>query len=415
MNAVEKILAMHAGRDHVKPGQIIDVKLDFIMANDATAALSIDTFKNELKGSKVFDKDKIVMVMDHYTPSSSTEAADLHNKMREFVREQGLAHCYDCAGVCHQLMLENHIKPSQIVIGADSHTCTYGAIGALGTGMGSTDIAMGWLEGRIWMRVPEAIKFSVSGNWPEYVYPKDLILKIIGDITARGATYKAMVFEGGAISALDVSGRATLCNMGIEAGAKFAFIEADDTTDAYMKAAGRTDYTPVHSDEDAQYEKVYSYDAGELTPQVACPGGVDNVADISKPKGIRINELFLGACTNGRLDDLRIAAGILAGRRVSKDVRFLVTPASNKIYLEALRKGYITTLIEAGAIVTNPGCSACFGGSVGILGRNERLLSSANRNFTGRVGSAGSEIYLGSPATVAASALTGRITDPREV
>jgi 3-isopropylmalate/(R)-2-methylmalate dehydratase large subunit len=415
MNTVEKILAAHSGQREVHPGSIVDVALDFIMANDATACLAIDIFKNELKAKQVFDPAKVILVMDHYTPSSSIAAADSHNKMRAFAREQGLSHVYDGKGVCHQLMMENHVRPGQLIIGADSHTCTYGALGTLATGMGSTDVAVAWSEGRIWMKVPESIKIEVKGDWPVGVNAKDLILRIIGDLSAQGATYRALYFGGPAIQALGISDRMTLCNMAIEAGAKFGYIQPDQKTAAFMKRMDRAEYTCFSDDHDAKYERLIEYDVSQLVPQIAYPHSVDNVQEISSFEGMAVDELFLGACTNGRYEDLEIAARILKGRKIAQGVRLLITPASQNVYLQAIESGLIATFIESGAMVTNPGCSACFGGSGGIIGKGERLLTTANRNFKGRVGSPESEIYLASPAVVAASALNGCITDPRRI
>ncbi len=413
MNAVEKIIAAHSSEEAVCPGQIVDVELDYIMANDACGVLAIEIFENELKAEKVCDPAKVVLVMDHYTPSSSVDAADTHNKMRDFAKEQGLPHVYDGKGVCHQIMLEKHVCPGQIIIGADSHTCTYGSLGTLATGMGSTDVAVAWKEGRIWMKVPESIKINVTGEWPQGVFAKDLILKIIGDITAQGATYKAVCFAGPAVMKLSIAGRSTLCNMVIEAGAKFAYIQPDQTIHNGMKKMGRIQYTVFSDDEDASYSEVLDYDVCQLVPQISCPHNVDNVCDISPLEGVAVNELFLGACTNGNYEDLKEAAAILQNRTIAPSVRMLVTPASKDVYLRALESGFIKTFIESGAMVSNPGCSACFGGSGGILGKGERLLTTANRNFLGRVGSPDSEIYLASPAVIAASAINGKITDPR--
>ena len=415
MNAVEKILAAHSGQATVRPGQIIDVELDQVMANDATAARAIDVFTGELRAERVFDPEKVILVMDHYTPSSSIDAADTHNKMRRFARQQGLPHVYDGVGVCHQLMLEKHVRPGRLIIGADSHTCTYGALGALGTGMGSTDIAVAWRQGKIWIKVPESIRINVEGEWPPHVGAKDLILKVIGDLTARGATYKALCFAGAAIKELSISGRMTLCNMAIEAGAKFAYIRPDAKTKEFLRQNGRTEYQLFEDDADAGYERQLTYDAGKLAPQIACPHSVDNVGDIDDVPGIAIDQVFLGACTNGRYEDLAIAAAILKGQKIAAGLRLLVTPASQQIFLRAMADGLLATLIESGAMIANPGCSACFGGTGGILGKGERLLTTANRNFKGRVGSADSEIYLAGPAVAAASALQGRITDPRRI
>jgi len=415
MNAVEKIIAAHSKNAVVRPGQIVDVDLDFVMANDATATLAIDIFSNKLAADRVFDAEKVILVMDHYTPSSSIDAADTHSKMRRFAREQGLPHVYDGSGVCHQLMMEHHVRPGQLIIGADSHTCTYGALGALATGMGSTDIAVAWQQGKIWMKVPESIRIMVGGEWPVHVLAKALILKVIGDLTARGATYKALCFVGPAIQALDLSGRMTICNMAIEAGAKFAYIQPDAKTQEYMQKAGRKGYDLFFDDEDSEYERQLAYNVSDLAPQIAFPHSVDNVRDITAFEGMAINEIFLGACTNGRYEDLETAAAILRDRKIATTVRLLVTPASKEIFLRAMEAGLIATLMESGAMIANPGCSACFGGTGGILGKGERLLTTANRNFRGRVGSADSEIYLASPATIAASAITGTITDPRRI
>ncbi len=413
MNAIEKILAFHSDETEVSPGQIIEARLDHVMANDATACLAIDIFQGKLKAKRVFDPEKVILVMDHYTPSSSIEAADTHNRMRSFAREQGLRHVYDGQGVCHQLLLEHHVQPGQLIVGADSHTCTYGALGALATGMGSTDVAVAWLQGRIWMKVPESISITVTGEWPAGVGAKDLILKIIGELGADGATYKALVFDGPAVRALSVSERMTLCNMAIEAGAKFAYVQPDDTTAAYLRQRKRDDFPVFVDDEQAHYEKNLVFDVTGLTPQIALPHSVDNVREVSEVEGVSVNELFLGACTNGRFEDLEVAAAILKGNTIAPGVRLLVTPASREVYRQAVAAGLITTFIDCGAIITPPGCSACFGGSGGILGRGERLLTTANRNFRGRVGSPDSEIYLASPATVAASAINGCISDPR--
>ncbi|OGR16684.1 MAG: 3-isopropylmalate dehydratase large subunit [Desulfobacterales bacterium GWB2_56_26] len=418
MNVIEKILAAHCSngsQGHVRPGMIVEIAPDLTMANDATAVLAIDVFKHKLQAENVHDPARVVFIMDHYTPSCSIDAADTHQAMRAFAREQQLPFVYDGIGVCHQLMMERHVRPGQLIIGADSHTCNYGALGALSTGMGSTDVAVAWRTGRSWMKVPEAIRIEVSGAWPAGVCAKDLILRIVGDLTTSGATYQAMVFAGPAIRALGISERMTLCNMVIEAGAKFSYIQPDDKTAAFLRAAGRPDYPVFDDDADAVYARTLTYDVGSLEPQIACPGSVDNVHPIGAAEGIAIDEFFLGACTNGRYEDLEIAAQILRGKEVAAGSRLLVTPASRDVLLSAMASGVLATLIESGAMIANPGCSACFGGTGGILGKNEKLLTTANRNFKGRVGSPDSEIFLASPAVVAASAITGRITDPRRI
>lgn len=415
MNCVEKIICNHTNLAEVVPGQIVEVTVDYVMTNDATTALNIDIFKNEMEGKKVWDPERLIVVYDHYTPSNSVASAEYHTRMREFVKEQGLTNVYDGVGVCHQVMIENHVSPGDLVIGADSHTCTYGGIGALSIGMGSTDIAVSWVDGTTWLKVPETIKIVIDGTIPEGVYAKDIILRIIGDLTAKGATYKAIEFAGTAVESLDVSSRLTLCNMAIEAGGKAAFIMPDEKTYAFMKELGRESDFVIAPDEDAKYEKVIEYDASTFEPYVACPHTVDNVKKVSEVEGLEIDEIFLGACTNGRYEDLEIAANILKGEKVADTVRFLVTPASREVYLKAMETGVLKTLMEAGAMINNPGCSTCFGATNGLLGKGERLLSTANRNFRGRVGSGESEIYLGSPATIATSAIYGKITSPRRL
>lgn len=415
MNAVEKIMAVHSGKKEVQPGEIVDVRLDFVMANDACAVLAMDVFENELKAKKVFDPSKIVLVLDHYTPSSSVDAANTHKRIRQFVKKYGIHHLYDGDGICHQLMLEKHVVPGQLVIGADSHTCSYGSIGALSTGMGSTDIAAAWMKGRTWMKVPESIKVVVEGKLPKGVYAKDLILQVIKRLSASGATYKALCFEGAAIEALTISGRTTLANMAVEVGAKFAYIKPDEATHQAMAKVNRLQFDEYSDDSDAIYQETIVIDVEQLAPQVSCPHVVDNVESIEGVDGTMVDEIFLGACTNGSFEDLEVAASILKGKKIASTVRMLVTPASREIYLQAMEAGFLKILMEAGAMVNNPGCSACFGGSGGILGTDEVLLSTANRNFRARVGSADSKIYIASPATIAASAITGKISDPREV
>jgi 3-isopropylmalate/(R)-2-methylmalate dehydratase large subunit len=415
MNSVEKILANHAGKTNVSPGEIVDASVDLVMTNDATTALTCEIFKEQLKGVKVWDPSRIIMFVDHYLPCNSVDSAEYHKKMRLFAVEQGLANTYEGEGVCHQVMMERHVAPAQLIIGADSHTCTYGALGALATGMGSTDVAVSWTTGRLWFKVPQTIRIELTGRLPAGVYAKDVILMLIGELTARGATYRAMEFTGETVRQMGVSDRATLCNMVVEAGGKFAYIQPDDKTLDYVTARGRRPLCEVRPDADAAYERIVTRDVSGLCPQIACPHGVDNVTAVADVAGQPVDELFIGACTNGRLEDLRVAAGILKDRQVATGVRLLVTPASREVYCKALNEGLIAVFMQAGALVNHPSCSACFGATQGLLGRGERLLSTANRNFRGRVGSAESQIHLASPATVAASAITGRITDPREV
>lgn len=415
MNCIEKILAMHAGQTEVVPGQIIDTSVDLVMTNDATTALTCDIFTKDLKGRKVWDPSRLIMFMDHYVPSNSVASAEYHKRMRAFAADQQLPYVYEGEGICHQVMLESHVSPGQLIIGADSHTCTYGALGALGTGMGSTDIAVAWLKGRTWFKVPPTIRVQLDGLLPRGVFAKDVILMLVGQLTAQGATYKAVELAGDAISRMSIAERATLCNMVIEAGGKFAYVQPDSVCLDFVRARGREPSCLATADADAAYERVLAHDVSTLAPQVACPPGVDQVRSVAELQGMPVDELFIGACTNGRLEDLQMAALLLRGRKIAPSVRLLVTPASRQVYREALQQGLIEALLDAGAMVNHPSCSACFGATQGLLGSGERLLSTANRNFRGRVGSPASEVYLASPATVAASALTGRLTDPREM
>jgi 3-isopropylmalate/(R)-2-methylmalate dehydratase large subunit len=417
LNIVEKILARASGEKEVSPGQIIDAKVDKAMMHDLTGPRVIDSFR-EIGVKRVWDPERIIVVFDHDVPPSTIKAAELQKKVRNFVREQGIKYFYDIGrgGVCHVVMLEKgHVKPGELIVGADSHTVTYGALGAFATGVGATDMAAVLATGSIWLRVPETLKFEVSGKLQKRVYAKDLILHIIGMIGAEGANYKAMLFSGQTIRDLGIDGRATICNMSIEAGAKAGIIEPDEKTIKYVKERTGEPITPIRSDEDAEFTKVYEIDASRLEPQVAIPPSVDNVKPVSEVGGIEIQQGFIGTCTNGRLDDLRAAAEILKGRRVKDGVRLVIIPGSQEVYDHALKEGLIEIFIKAGAIVCGPGCGPCIGISRGVLADDEVCISSANRNFVGRMGSPKSKVYLASPATVAASAIKGKITDPREV
>jgi len=417
LNIVEKILARASGEKEVSPGQIIDAKVDKAMMHDLTGPRVIDSFR-EIGVKRVWDPERIIVVFDHDVPPSTIKAAELQKKVRNFVREQGIKYFYDIGrgGVCHVVMLEKgHVKPGELIVGADSHTVTYGALGAFATGVGATDMAAVLATGSIWLRVPETLKFEVSGKLQKRVYAKDLILHIIGMIGAEGANYKAMLFSGQTIRDLGIDGRATICNMSIEAGAKAGIIEPDEKTIKYVKERTGEPITPIRSDEDAEFTKVYEIDASRLEPQVAIPPSVDNVKPVSEVGGIEIQQGFIGTCTNGRLDDLRAAAEILKGRRVKDGVRLVIIPGSQEVYDRALKEGLIEIFIKAGAIVCGPGCGPCIGISRGVLADDEVCISSANRNFVGRMGSPKSKVYLASPATVAASAIKGKITDPREV
>lgn len=397
-----------------KANDIVVADLDFVMGQDGTSPLAIQAFR-EMGARRVFDPSRVAMVIDHSAPSPLLGVSELHKQMRDFADEQGICF-YDIGdGVCHQLVPEQgHVVPGDLVIGADSHTCTYGAINVFSTGVGSTDLAAGIISGKMWFKVPETIKFVLNGRLPAGVYSKDLILFLIGDVTADGATYMAAEFVGPAIQDLSVEARFTISNMAIEMGAKCGLMEADEKTIAWVKQHSSRPFTPVSADPDAVYAQVKEYDVSNLEPQVASPHTVDNVSPVSAVAGTPVQQGVLGTCTNGRLEDLRIAAGILKGRKIAKGTRLVVAPASRSIYLQAIREGLMEIFVEAGAAVVTPGCGPCVGTHNGVPSDGENVISTANRNFKGRMGNNKAFIYLASPATVAASMLTGRITDPRE-
>lgn len=409
----EKILSLKSGKD-VHAGDIVVADLDFVMGQDGTSPLAITVFE-EMEGKRVFDPEKIAMVIDHSAPSPLQGVSALHQKMREFARASKIK-LYDIGeGVCHQLLPERgHVVCGDLVIGADSHTCTYGAINAFSTGVGSTDLAAAIISGKLWFKVPETFKFVLNGHLPAGVYSKDLILYLIGDVTADGATYMAAEYVGEAISDLSVEARFTISNMAIEMGAKVGLMEADEKTIEWVKRHSGRPFTPVKSDPDAVYAKVKEYDVSNLEPQVAKPHTVDNVSPVSEVAGTPIQQCVIGTCTNGRLEDLAVAASILRGRHVHPECRLIVAPASRQVFLDAMRAGYIQDLIEAGAALVTPGCGPCVGTHNGIPADGENVISTANRNFKGRMGNNKAFIYLASPATVAASALNACITDPRE-
>jgi len=409
----EKILSHHAGQD-LKAGDFAVCNIDFCFGQDGTSGIIVDRFR-ALGIKEAFDRGKFAIVIDHSAPSPNMGVSAVHKKLRDFSSEKGLL-LYDIGcGVCHQVIPENgHVLPGDLVLGADSHTCTYGALGALSTGVGSTDLAISLACGKNWFKVPQSIKIVVHGKLGRGVYSKDLILHIIGDLKADGATYQSVEFYGSCIDALSMDARFTICNMGVEMGAKFSVIPADKKTLAWLSGRNKIRKpNPQHADKDAVYSLVKEYDASRIGPQLAKPHTVDNNAAVEELVGTHIDEAYLGTCTNGRLEDLEIAAGMLRGRRVSKDVRFIVAPASRKIYLQAMKKGLIGILVQAGASVVTPGCGPCVGTHNGVPSAGEVVVSSANRNFKGRMGNPESFIYLGSPATVAASAIEGRIVDPR--
>jgi 3-isopropylmalate/(R)-2-methylmalate dehydratase large subunit len=417
MNILEKILANASGKEQVSRGEIIEANIDAAMIHDLTGPLAIKSFR-EIGAKKVWDNNKVVIILDHLVPASSIISANLHRIVRKFAEEQKIKNFYDVGrgGVCHQVMPEKgHVRPGEVIVGADSHTCTYGAFGAFATGIGSTEMAAVFATGKLWFSVPEVIKVNVTGKLPKMVTPKDVTLNIVGKIGADGAIYKGLEFGGSTIREMSVDGRMVLCNMAVEMGAKAGIIEPDKKTLEYIKARTNKPFKPVKSDPDATYERVVEVDVSDLEPQVAVPHSVDNVKPISEVKDTEINQAFIGSCTNGRLEDLRSAAQIVKGKKIARGVRLIVIPASQEIYLNALKEGLIKTFMDAGATIGNPNCGPCLGGHMGILAEGEVCISSSNRNFVGRMGSNKSFVYLASPPTVAASAITGKITDPRTV
>ena len=388
--------------------------VDFVMSQDGTSPLAINAFRN--MGQKhVFDSSKIAMVIDHSAPSPIEGVSNLHTLMREFAAEQAIK-IYDIGcGVCHQLVPEQgHIVPGNLVVGADSHTCSYGAINVFSTGIGSTDCAAAMASGKLWFKVPPTIKINCNGQLAKGVFSKDLILFLIGQLTADGATYKAVEFHGSAIESLSIDARLTISNMAIEIGAKAGLMLADAKTKEWVEERTKAPYERVTPDSDANYEQELSFDFSKLSPQIAKPHTVDNVVDIEKVSGTPVQQAVIGTCTNGRLEDLEIAAGILKNKPKSDNVRLIVAPASKEIFIQAINKGIIEDLVNAGAAVVTPGCGPCVGTHNGVPSEGENVISTANRNFKGRMGNSNANIFLASPATVAASAITGKITDPRE-
>jgi 3-isopropylmalate/(R)-2-methylmalate dehydratase large subunit len=415
MTLAEKILARASGNKEVAAGDYVTAKIDVAMAHEGAAWVIDELMKAGI--GRVWDPERIVILFDHWAPAPTELTAEMHKKIREFVKRHKIKHFYDIkAGICHQVMPEmGHVRPGELIVGTDSHTTTYGAFGAGGTGIGTTDMAVVFATGELWFRVPESIKFRIKGTLPKYVTSKDVILKIAGDYGTEVAQYKSVEFEGPTISNMSIASRMTLSNMAMEIGAKFALIAPDDKTISYVKSRTTKPFTPLYPDPDAIYEKMYELDVSDLEPQVAFPHSVGNVKPISKAEGIKIDQAFLGSCTNGRLEDLVAAAEVLKDRKVHPDVRMIVIPASREVYLEALRAGIIETLLKAGAVVCNPTCGPCMGTHLGLLAEGERCISSSNRNFKGRMGSSKAEIYLASPYVVAASAVKGEITDPRKL
>lgn len=410
----EKILSLKRVDEKKKAfaNDIVIANVDLTMATDGTAPLTIKVFR-DMGANKVWNKDKVLLFLDHTYPPSSDQIANLHKLMREFVKEQGIR-IYE-ANICHQLILEEYSTAGMLFIGADSHSTTNGCVGAFATGVGSTDLAAIWANGKTWLRVPESIKITVEGELSKGVFAKDIALKVCKELTAEGANYTSIEYKGSAIFSLSMASRATLCNMGVEVGAKATIVEPDETTLSYLRRMGREPIFIIKAGKEANYEKELFIKADELEPMIAQPYTPQNSKPISEIEKIEIDQAFLGSCTNGRLEDLKIAAKILSKRKVKVGVRMIVTPASIRVYFDALKEGIIETFLKAGAIVTNPTCGACVGTHCGVLGSGEVAVSSSNRNFIGRMGARDSKVYLASPATVAASAVRGYITDPRDM
>lgn len=417
MTITEKILARHAGRERVEPGELISCRVDAVLGNDITAPLAIREFE-KIGVDRVFDPERVYLVPDHFTPNKDIKSAEQAKQVREFVRAQELVHYFEVGrvGIEHCLLPEQGlVVPGDVIIGADSHTCTYGALGAFATGVGSTDLAAAMALGETWFRVPESIKFVYEGDLPKWVGGKDLILYTIGDIGVEGARYMAMEFTGPVIENLSMDGRFTMCNMAIEAGAKNGIVPPDQTTAEYVYDRAKRSWKFYESDPDARYARTITYDVSRIEPQVAFPHLPDNTRPVTRATDVRIDQVVIGSCTNGRIEDLRTAAGLLKGRRVDSGVRLIVIPGTQAIYLQAMKEGLLEIFVEAGGAVSTPTCGPCLGGHMGILARGERAVATTNRNFVGRMGHPESEVYLAGPAVAAASAVMGRIAHPEEV
>ncbi|HPA14572.1 MAG TPA: 3-isopropylmalate dehydratase large subunit [Desulfobacterales bacterium] len=417
MTISEKILAAHSGRDAVKPGELVNAKVDIVMCHDITTPPSVSMLQ-QLGMDQVFDPEKIVVVPDHFVPNKDIKSAELAKRLREWVHKHGIKHYYEVGrnGVCHAVLPEDgYVLPGRVVVCGDSHTCTHGALGAFATGIGSTDLAAVIYSGELWFKVPESMKFVLNGSLPKGVYSKDIILEIIRQIGVDGALYKAMEFTGPVINDLSVEARFTITNMAIEAGGKTGIINPDEKALQYVREKSNEEFTVYRSDSDASYCEIIEINCSELEPMVAFPHLPSNGKKAMDSGDIAIDQVYIGSCTNGRIEDLRIAAHILRGKKVADDIRCIIVPASRKIWRQAMAEGLFEIFTDANCAVSTPTCGACLGGYMGILAAGERCISTTNRNFVGRMGSPNSEVYLASPATAAASAVTGRITDPREM
>lgn len=412
MHAIEKILAKNSGRKEVHTGEIVTAKVDFAEIND----LYLQTVYSfwEMNGERVWDPSRLAFVFDHYAPAPTIRSAQIHKQMREFAQEQKLQYHFDVnAGVCHQVMVEKGlIYPGEIVVATDSHTTTHGAFGAMGTGVGATDMATIMISGELWFRVPEIIEIRLDGQLRPGVYPKDVILHVLGKLGADSAVYKAVDFTGTYVDQLDVAGRMVLCNMAVEMGAKTAYMQPNDQVLEYVQQRAVRPFEVQTTDRDFEYAKQYFFDVSELEPQISVPSSVDNVRPISQVESVRVDQCFIGACTGGRLEDFAAAAEILRGKNIAPHVRLIVIPASTEVLQQCIDTGIMTDLLQAGATISTPGCGPCLSAHEGVLAEGEVCVTASNRNFPGRMGHRGASIYLASPATVAASALTGYLTDP---
>jgi len=416
MTFAEKLLAKYSGKKNVVPGQIVTVRTDHLLTHDNTAAI-IQKIKNELDKYGIYSKSLPIIVLDHVIPAASEKTASNHKVIREFVRSYDVKNFFDIGiGVCHQVVVEKGLAlPGKLLLGSDSHTCSYGAVGAFSSGIDRTEAASLLLTGETWLKVPDSIKITLQGKLRYGVYAKDVVLHIIGDISASGANYCSVEFHGD-VKQFSMDDRFTMANMGVEMGAKNTVFLVDEVTTKYLDSIGvsRSAYKPIYPDKNASYMQELEYDLSDVVPMMACPHTVDNVKPVTEVAGLEIQQCLIGTCTNGRLSDLKIAANVLKGKKVNQNVRLLILPASKRIYEEALKEGIIETLVKSGGVVLPPGCGPCLGAHQGVLAPGERCLSTANRNFKGRMGCKEAEIYLASPATVASSAIHGKITDPRE-